>query len=135
MKAVGTGRRAEAGFSLIELVLAMGLLAVALTAVYGLQAANLDLHTEARFVTRAAQLARAQLAQARARLDSAGEAESGRFDEEDGVTPDWGWERRIEEVPDRPGLYRIRVRVFLESPSGTGGRDVVVESLAYGRPD
>ena len=131
MKAGWTSRPCEAGFSLIELVVAMGLLAVALTAVYQLQGKNLDLHADARFVTRATQLARARLAEACARMDRMEGAESGRFEERDGVPHGYGWEQRIEEVPDREGLFRARVRVFLENADGIAVRDVAVETLSY----
>jgi prepilin-type N-terminal cleavage/methylation domain-containing protein len=131
MKATWKSRRCEAGFSLIELVVAMGLLAVALTAVYQLQGKNLDLHADARFVTRATQLARAQLASALAEPDLYGAEESGRFQERDGVPSGYGWERRIEEVPDREGLFRVRVRVFLEDARGGTVRDVAVETLHH----
>ncbi len=131
--AVRAHRRVEAGFSLIELVLAMGLLAVALTAVYGLQAASLDLHAEARFATRGTQLLRARMARVLSLPTLTEGTESGRFDEGDGVNTDWRWEQRIEDLPDRPGLYRVRVRVFLEGAAGAGVRDLSVETLACRR--
>jgi prepilin-type N-terminal cleavage/methylation domain-containing protein len=131
MKATRKSRRCEAGFSLIELVVAMGLLAVALTAVYQLQGKNLDLHADARFVTRATQLARARLAAVLSNPDLYETEEGGRFEEGDGVEAAYGWEHRIEEIPDRAGLFRVRVRVFLENAAGVPVRNVVVETLAF----
>ncbi|MGD8386826.1 MAG: prepilin-type N-terminal cleavage/methylation domain-containing protein [Desulfobacteraceae bacterium] len=128
-------RLGEAGFSLIELVVAMGLLAVALTAVYQLQGRNLDLHSDARFVTRATQLVRAQLAEVWARTDLDEDEESGRFEERDGAPPAYGWERSVQEVPDREGLFHVRVRVFLENTAGEAVRDVTVETLCYRRTE
>ena len=93
MKEPWKSRPCEAGFTLIELVVAMGLLAVALTAVYQLQGRNLDLHDEARFVTRATQLARARLADVAARSSLTEGEESGSFEEDDGVPSAFGWER------------------------------------------
>lgn len=135
MKATWKNRPGEAGFSLIELVVAMGLLAVALTAVYQLQGRNLDLHADARFVTRATQLARAQLAEVQARGEMYEENEVGRFEEQDGAPPAYGWERSVQEVLDREGLFRVRVRVFLENTDGEAVRDVSVETLCYRRPE
>ena len=131
MKANWKRRPHEAGFSLIELVVAMGLLAVALTAVYQLQGKSLDLHADARFVTRATQLARAQLARMLADPDLGPGEEGGRFNERDGVPPVYGWEHRVEELYEHPGLLRVRVRVYLENSAGTPVRDVAVETLSF----
>ncbi len=126
-------RRAEAGFSLIEAVVAMGLLAVALTAVYQLQAKSLDLHTDARFVTRATLLARDRVADVLSRPElEEGEA-SDRFEDDDGDLSGYTWDRRIREVEDHPGLYSVTVGVFLESAQGKRLRGVTYETLCYRR--
>lgn len=126
-----TKNRSEQGFSLIELVVAMALLAVALTAVYQLQAKNLDLHAEARFVTLASQMARSRLAGITCRGELVEGSESGFFEEEDGGESPFAWEETIEEVPEREGLFRITVRVYLQNAKGEVSRAMEADTLCY----
>jgi prepilin-type N-terminal cleavage/methylation domain-containing protein len=131
MKATSTQKRAEQGFSLIELVVAMALLAVALTAVYRLQAKNLDLHAEARFVTLASQMAKARLAGITCREELVEGSESGLFTEEDGFESPYAWKETIREVPEHEGLFQVTVRVFLQNPAGEISRAMAVDTLCY----
>jgi prepilin-type N-terminal cleavage/methylation domain-containing protein len=123
--------RCEQGFSLIELVVAMGLIAVALTAVYHLQAKNLDLHTEARFATLASQMAKARLAEISRREELVEGSDKGTFEEDQGYDYPYSWEEIIKEVDDHNGLYQVRVRVFMQNNLGEISRDMVIETLLY----
>ena len=121
----------EEGFTLIELIVAMGLLAVAVTAVYQLQARSLDLHAEARFVTRASQIARARIARILSRDVLFEGTESGGFEEEDGSPSPFVWEESVQEVAGRDRLYRIEVRVLVKNGAGKTVHSLAVETLRF----
>ena len=55
------------GFTLLEIVICLGLIALALMAVFHLQAQNLDLQSEAQFMTIATCLLQERLSQIQAR--------------------------------------------------------------------
>jgi general secretion pathway protein I len=121
----------EEGFTLIELIVAMGLLAVAVTAVYQLQAESLNLHAEARFATEASQIARARLARITGREVLVEGAESGVFGEEDGTPSPFVWEETVQEVAGRDRLFRVEVRVLVKDGNGKAVRSLAVETLQY----
>lgn len=110
----------NSGFTLLEIVIALGLIATALMAVFRLQAQNLDLQSEAKFITVANQLARERIARIQA-SDTLSEGEtSGDFGED---YPEYTYREEISEMPDMEELYKIRLSVFLE-------REVVVKNLS-----
>lgn len=110
----------NSGFTLLEIVIALGLIATALMAVFRLQAQNLDLQSEAKFITVANQLARERIARIQA-SDTLSEGEtSGDFGED---YPEYTYREEISEMPDMEELYKIRLSVLLE-------REVVVKNLS-----
>jgi len=131
MRRTSIRHRREQGFTLIELVVAMGLLAVAVTAVYQLQAKNLDLQIEARFMTIASQIAKARFAGISCLEELTDGTETGFFEDENGEATPYEWEETVEEVMDHEGLYRVRVRVFVRNEAGDTVNNLVSETLLY----
>lgn len=99
------------GFTLLEIVISIGLIAIALMAVFRLQANNLDLQAEARFVTVANQLAQERMAGIRAMSGIAEGTSTGSFEE-----PFTGYlfQEDVTKVSDREGLYEVRVSIMQE---------------------
>ena len=83
----------NAGFTLLEVMIALAILAIALTSLFGSQSRSVALAAETRFNTQAPLLAQLQLA----RLNSAGtiESDSGDFGDE---FPGFRWEVTVEEA-------------------------------------
>ena len=110
----------NSGFTLLEIVIALGLIATALMAVFRLQAQNLDLQSEAKFITIANQLAQDRVARIQASDTLSEGTTSGDFGEH---YPEYSYREEISEMPDMEELYKIRLSVFLE-------REVVVKDLS-----
>lgn len=83
----------NAGFTLLEVMVAMAILAIALTSLFGSQSTSVALATETRFNIQAPLLAKMQLA----RFQSEEEvlADSGDFDDE---FPGFKWELQVEDA-------------------------------------
>jgi len=80
------------GFTLLEVMIAMAILAIALVAVYRSQSQSISMAGDSRFLTTAALLAQGRMVQ----LDALGSrAESGDFGEE---FPDYKWQVTIEDT-------------------------------------
>lgn len=108
------------GFTLLEIVIALGIIATALMAVLRIQAQNLDLQSEANFMTIANQLAQDRVARIQASATLTEGTTSGDFGE---LYPNYAYREEISEMSDMKELYKIRLSVFLE-------RDVVVKDLS-----
>ncbi len=83
----------ESGFTLMEVMIAMAILAIALTSLFGAQSASVALATETRFNIQAPLLARMQLATIRSNEDVYGD--SGDFGED---FPGFQWELTVEDA-------------------------------------
>ncbi len=110
----------NSGFTLLEIVIALGLIATALMAVFRIQAQNLDLQSEAKFMTIANQLVQDRVARIQASTTLSEGTTSGDCGED---YPNYTYREEISEVPDMEDLYKVRLSVFLE-------RDVVVKDLS-----
>lgn len=110
----------NSGFTLLEIVIALGLIATVLMAVFRLQAQNLDLQSEAKFITVANQLARERIARIQASDTLSEGATSGDFGED---YPEYTYREEISEMPDMEELYKVRLSVLLET-------EVVVKNLS-----
>jgi general secretion pathway protein I len=108
--------RRDEGFTLLEVLVAMALMAVALLAVFKLQAQNLDLLSEANSLTAESYLARGRLA----RIGALNRLEPGeRSGEIRDTSPRLHYREEISAHEALKGFYRVRVEIRGE---GTGGR-------------
>lgn len=87
-------RFGKAGFTLLEVLIAIAILAVTLTVIFGSQSQSLSLATEARFKTRAAFLLESKIAEIEAGTLDVYRSE-GDFGED---FPGFQWEIDVEDV-------------------------------------
>lgn len=111
MKDTWNRRGNDQGFTLLEVVICLGLIALVLVAVFHLQAQNLDLQSEAQFVTRATCLLQERFSLIRATEYMEEGTQSGNFGED---YADYGYSQELSRVFDIENLYKVRVTVFLE---------------------
>ena len=106
---------APAGFTLIEVLVALSILTIAMTAVYRLQSQTMAMSARARFYTIAPLLAQARLAEIeRAGFEDPADG-SGDFGQD---YPGYTWSVRTEEVQtdllkDRP-YHLLRIELAIE---------------------
>jgi general secretion pathway protein I len=84
-----------AGFTLLEVMVAMAIIAIALTAVFGSQSQSLTLASEAKFSTTAAFLAQSKMAEIEARKPEDLTSDSGDFGED---FPGYLWELSLKDA-------------------------------------
>ena len=99
----------DRGFTLLEVAVALFLIATTLLAVFRLQAQNLDLQSEADFITVARQLAQDRLARIQAESGFSEGIETGEFGE---GHEGFSYQTEVREIPGKEGLYRVKVSVF-----------------------
>lgn len=110
-----SGRSAAAGFTLLEVMVAVAIIAMALVAALGSQSQSVSLATEAKFSTTAAFLAQQAMAQLEAADPDDLSSDSGDFGEH---FPGYRWEAEVSDVPlteEAQGaelLKKIDVTVF-----------------------
>ena len=115
------------GFTLIEIIISLGIIATALLAVFRLQAQNLDLQAEARFITTANQLAQDRIS----RIGASGNLNAGTSSGDFGENfPDFFFREEIIEVPDLENLFKVKVSIILKRAHGV--RNLSVETYLYG---
>jgi len=87
--------RSVGGFTLLEVMVAMSIIAIAMTAVLSSQSQSISLASEAKFSTTAALLAQSKMAETEwgNRLDLA--SDSGDFEED---FPGYTWQVKVEDV-------------------------------------
>jgi len=114
------------GFTLLEIVICLGLIALALMAVFHLQAQNLDLQSEAQFMTTATCLLQEKISQLQAveKIDEG--TNSGDFGKD---YPDYTYKQEVSKVPDTETLYKVRVTVILERDKAS--KDLWRETYLY----
>jgi len=126
MKDILNKKRKDHGFTLLEIVICLGLIALVLVAVFHLQAQNLDLQSEAQFMTTATWLLQERLSQIQS-LDKIEEGtNTGDFGED---FPDYTYKQEVSEVPDTETLYKVRVAVILERDKAY--KDLWLETYLY----
>ena len=93
-------RKENRGFTLLEVMVAIALIAIALTAVLGSQSQSVSLAGEARFTTTATLLAQSKMAEIELQDPGDLTADSGDFDED---FPGYTWNLSVSNVMfDRP---------------------------------
>ena len=126
MKDILNRKGKDHGFTLLEIIICLGLIALVLVAVFHLQAQNLDLQSEAQFMTTATCLLQERLSQIQAleRIDEG--TNSGDFGKDH---PDFTYTQEVSEVPDTETLYKVKVAVILERDKAR--RDLWLETYLY----
>jgi general secretion pathway protein I len=124
------------GFTLLEVMVAMAIIAIALTAVLGSQSQSVSLASEAKFYTTAAFLAQGKMAEIRLKKPDDLTSDSGDFGED---FPGYLWQvtlssvnlDNMEDITDRfaqvdleiswgeDGLYKYRLRELLYVPKSS----------------
>jgi hypothetical protein len=95
----------------------MALITIALMAVFRLQAQNLDLQSEAQFMTIARYLAQDRLAMIESGTALDPGERTGDFGD---AFPDFAYRETITEAEreDTEGLFRVRLQIFKEEAAG-----------------
>ena len=114
------------GFSLLEIIICLGLIATALMAVFQLQAQNLDLQSESRFITTAHHLSQERLARIRNADGLLPGNSSGDFGED---FPQYIYREDIMPVPGVEHLYKVNLLIALASAEAA--RNYVVETYLF----
>jgi prepilin-type N-terminal cleavage/methylation domain-containing protein len=116
----------DRGFTLLEIIICLGLIALVLVAVFHLQAQNLDLQSEAQFMTMATCLLQERLSLIQSQEEIEVGTNTGDFGKD---YPDYTFKQEVSEVPDTQTLYRVRVAVVLERDKAS--RDLWLETYIY----
>lgn len=112
-----TRRSSSEGFSLLEVIICLGLIATALMAIFSLQARNLDHQSEARFITTAKLLCQDRLARIRSEDRVPSGRSSGDFGED---FPQYRYEEESSPVSGVAHFYRVTIRIFIDGDEGAG---------------
>ncbi|MDA8126949.1 MAG: prepilin-type N-terminal cleavage/methylation domain-containing protein [Deltaproteobacteria bacterium] len=95
------------GFTLLEVMIAMAILAIGLVAVYQSQSQSVSMAGDSRFLTTASLFAQSRMAEIDAD-PGAVVSGSGDFGED---FPDYGWQAEVGDVEDNPLLKKISLTV------------------------
>jgi general secretion pathway protein I len=119
----------DEGFTLLEVLVAMALMAVALLAVFKLQAQNLNVLSEANSMTSERYFAQDRLA----RLSALRKIEPGEKNgESSNESPLFSYREEISAHPALRGFYRVKVEIWSEGKEGH--EPVAYETYFYRRP-
>ena len=101
-------RAENAGFTLLEVMIAMSILAMALVAVLQMQSQNVSMSSDSRFRTMASLLAQSKMAEAEAAAALSNLDQSGDFSPEH---PDYAWTLSVTDTR-LSKLKKIEVHVY-----------------------
>jgi general secretion pathway protein I len=112
-------RRGSAGFTLLEVMVALAVIAIAFTALLGLHARNLRLAARDEAYTRALFLARELVAEIELgrQPPDVGAAEGNFESQHPGEYPGYRWQRDVTPIPLLSSVRQITVRVIPDDPS------------------
>lgn len=119
-------KRKHEGFTLLEIVISLGLIAVALLVVFRLQAQNLDLQSEAQFMTISKGLLQDRMSQIASRETLSQGTSTGEMGED---FPDFTYREEISEVADFENLFKVKVGIVLEREKTR--KDLWLETYLY----
>jgi general secretion pathway protein I len=97
----------NAGFTLMEVLIAMAILAIALVGVFYLQSQSISMSTDSRFMTTAALLAQSKIVEIESGVVSSGPAQDGDFGDD---YPQYSWRMEITDTK-LPQFKKIEVTV------------------------
>lgn len=119
-------RENRAGFTLLEIMIAIAFIGVALLAVISAQGRGIKLSEEVRYSSTAIFLARGILTETQLSGDLSSERANDQFEE---PFEQFSWTREITPFFAMSGLYKIRVRVHRTGkPPGEG---LILDGLIY----
>ena len=98
----------NAGFTLLEVMIAMSILAIALVAVFQMQSQSISMSTESRFLTTASLLAQSKMADIEADAALSNVSQKGDFAPDH---PDYGWSLNVSDT-QIARLKRVELTVF-----------------------
>ena len=101
-------RKQDAGFTLLEVMVAMSILAMGLVAVLQMQSQSISMSTEARFLTTASLLAQNKMADIEGTASLENREQKGDFAPD---YPDYGWSLSVADA-QVARLKRVEVTVF-----------------------
>jgi len=107
-------RRKNAGFTLLEVMIAMSILAIGLVAVLQMQSQSVSLASESRFLTTASLLAQDKMVEIEAMVQLDNRKSTGDFAPD---FPEYGWSVAVTDTQIAK-LKRIEVNVFNKLFSG-----------------
>jgi general secretion pathway protein I len=88
-------REDEKGFTLMEVMVAMAILAIALVSIFQLQSQSISMATDSRFMTTAALLAQSKMVEVEARSSLSNQSEGGDFGND---YPQYTWHLEISDT-------------------------------------
>ena len=101
-------RNQQGGFTLLEVMIAIAILAIALLAVFQMQSQSISMATEARFTTTASLLAQSKMADVESAASLTNRTENGDFGPD---YPQYGWNLQVTDTRIS-GFKRVEVTVF-----------------------
>lgn len=88
-------RKSDHGFTLMEVMVAMAILAIGLVSIFQLQSQSISMASESRFMTTAALLAQSKMVEVEARDSLSNQSESGDFGND---YPQYAWQVQISDT-------------------------------------
>ena len=99
----------KAGFTLLEVMIAMAILAMGLVAVFQMQSQSISMSGESRFETTASFLAQIKMADIEAGASLSNQNQKGDFAPD---YPEYGWTTQVTDTQFIAKLKKIEVTVF-----------------------
>jgi general secretion pathway protein I len=99
--------RKEKGFTLMEVMVAVAILAIALVSIFQLQSQSISMATDSRFMTTAALLAQSKMAEMESRSYLSNQSEVGDFGTD---YPQYAWQMQISDT-QLPQFKKIEITV------------------------
>lgn len=111
----------KAGFTLLEVMIAVAILAIALVAVFQMQSQSISMASESRFLTTASLLAQGKMADMEALSTLSNQTQKGDFAP---GYPEYGWTIRVTDT-QMAKLKRIEVNVVHQALTRQGAYQLV----------
>jgi prepilin-type N-terminal cleavage/methylation domain-containing protein len=132
MKATSIRKRESKGFTLLEILVCLALMAITFVSVFRLQAQNLDMQRETRFITEAKYLAQGRLAHLY--VDGPGFSRGASRTLDPPFQHLVVYEETQDEVADHKDLYRVRI-VIHSRDDRNGDQQYVLETYVFQSPE